>query len=229
VLELLRKWYRPEWDMLTLLSTGETPSLKRWRRPTRAQCNICCRTAWLTSSRPGFGVPVLAKFLKGPTSANGRKADAATAPAPVGAVSALDLLAETGKARNMLELKLRRFVRRILKAKHGDSWIRVLLESVPEEQRKQLLGIDADTILNERLFLSTLIAVIEKNWTVSFDVLTKAEKEHQVGKAAVTVLLNYVNAHREDAHAKEVSPAEVAAVQTAVVALDAALDRHLDD
>ena len=57
----------------------------------------------------------------------------------------------------------------------------------------------------------------------------KAEKEHQVSKEAISVLLKFINAHREDAHAKAVSPAEVAAVKTAAAVLNAALDRYLDD
>lgn len=43
------------------------------------------------------------------------------------------------------------------------------------------------------------------------------------------VLLDYVNTHREDAHAGAFSEGELATLKIAVSALDAAVDRMLED
>jgi hypothetical protein len=50
-----------------------------------------------------------------------------------------------------------------------------------------------------------------------------------VKKASVEVLLDFVNTHREDAHAKATSKATVAAHHLAVTALVEAVERHLRD
>jgi hypothetical protein len=103
------------------------------------------------------------------------------------------------------------------------------LDAVPEQQREQFLGVDADTILNERLLLSNLITVLHTNWDKYFKVLEAGSPTESVKKVSVQVMLDFVNAHREDAHAKGVSECDRAAVALAVRALEGALDRHLSE
>jgi uncharacterized protein YqgV (UPF0045/DUF77 family) len=74
-----------------------------------------------------------------------------------------------------------------------------------------------------------LVTVIEKNWADCFDVLEKAEKQLAVSKQAIAVLVQYINANRDDAHAKLTSASNVAAVKLAAGALRAAIERYLDD
>lgn len=229
VLELLRRWYRPELEMLQLLAGGKGEAYRQRAETEWRAAQHLHAYGLVDAATPSIRVPLLSMFLESelsPPADSGAKIDLTW---DVAIMPLEDLLAETGKYRNRLEVKLRKFVRRVLRTRHGDSWIRFVLECVPEEERKRLGGVDADKILNERLFLTTLIAVIEKNWANGFDVLGKAEKAHQVSKEAVAVLLRHVNAHREDAHAKALSAAESAAVRTAATTLEAAIDRYLDD
>ncbi len=232
VLELLRRWYRNEWEMLGLLATGETAFFDDMAATDPRTVQHLVSYGLVTGVPARLKVPVLRMFLEesGRSTAGApvRGSDASSDAEPA-ADGLDDLLAETGRTRNRLERKLRKFVKRVLRTRHGDAWIRRLLESVPEDQRKLLQGVDADRILNERLFLLTLIDSIARNWPDCFDVLGKGDKSVQVSKEAVTVLLHFVNGHREDAHAKDTSAATVAAVKTAAAALEAAIDRYLED
>ena len=139
------------------------------------------------------------------------------------------VLAEFGMLRNRLEPKLRKFIKRILKSTLGPKWIKPIVDALPEKSREQLLGVDADKILNERLLLSELITVLHVGWDKYFKVLEAGAPADAVKKASVQVLLDFVNAHREDAHAKLASEGDKVALQLAVHALEAAIDRHLQD
>jgi hypothetical protein len=142
---------------------------------------------------------------------------------------ALDVgqLLEVSALRNLLEPKLRRAIRSMLFAHLGSGWIRAVLDAVPEEQRKQLQGVDAEKILGERLFLQNLITVVVTGWDKYFKAFESGAPSERVSKEAMKVLLEYINAHREDAHAKPISEADAAALRIAVGALDQALDRFL--
>ncbi len=141
----------------------------------------------------------------------------------------VDELAEVGKLRNTLEPLLRKFIKRQLKAHLGAKWAKPLFEALPEQQREQLVGVDADKVLAEHLFLANLVALLHKGWDRYFKVLESGPPAQSVKKASVEVLLDFVNVHREDAHAKDISKATVAAHHLAVTALVEALERHLQD
>lgn len=233
ILELLRAWYKTEWDLLNLLARGdrEEYDLAAAAAPRALQHLVSYGlVAEDGADGPRVRVPALLAFLRSEPHAPSQSDQVGVVrglAAPL--TDDLDLLAENGKARNEIERKLRRFVRRVLRTRHGDSWIRCVLECVPEEQRKLLAGVDADKILNDRLFLPTLLVVIEKNWANCFDVLQKAEKQLAVTKEAIAVLVQHLNANRDDAHAKVTSVATVASVQLAADALRVAIERYLDD
>jgi hypothetical protein len=139
------------------------------------------------------------------------------------------MLAEVGRLRNRLEPKLRVFIKRTLKTHLGAKWIQFVVTALPESMREQCIGVDAEKILNERLFLANLVTILQTGWDKYFKVLESGPSSQSVKKASVQVLLDYVNTHREDAHAKAVSGADFAALQVAVKALEGALTRHLQD
>jgi hypothetical protein len=165
---------------------------------------------------PHLTIPFLTDYLKqGPSGA----ADAGDA----------EQFLEIGRLRNTLEPALRRFIKRVLKSQLGNErWIDPILESVPTESRKRLQGIDKDTILNDRLFLKDLIQTIYNNWD-RFKHLEATTPEKQVSREQVKVLLEYVNAHREDAHAKAVGEATIASLRICVATLKRSLSEYLAD
>ncbi len=139
------------------------------------------------------------------------------------------LLADISKLRNRLEPKLRILVKRALKMHRGDAWIRELLAVLPAERRKQCEGVDADTILRERTYLLDLITLLHTRWSDYFAAFESGPPKTRLTREQVKVLLDYVNTHREDAHAGALEEAELATLKIAVTALERAVDRQLED
>jgi type I restriction enzyme R subunit len=139
------------------------------------------------------------------------------------------LLADVGKLRNRLEPKLRQYIKRSLKMQRGDAWIRELLAIFPAERRKQCEGVDADTILRERTYLLDLITFLHTRWTEFFTAFESGPPKTRLTRDQVKVLLDYVNTHREDAHAGALDEAELATLKIAVTALERAIDRLLEE
>jgi hypothetical protein len=116
---------------------------------------------------------------------------------------------------------LRTFIKRTLKAHLGpDKWITPILECVPTEDRKKLEGVDRDLILRERLFLINLLTVVDVNWDKYFKPLESCPPDRKVTKDQFRILGAYINAHREDAHAKPVSEVELVTLKIAAAAIE---------
>ncbi len=139
------------------------------------------------------------------------------------------LLADIGKLRNRLEPELRRLVKRALKMQRGDTWIRELLAVFPAERRKQCEGVDGDTILRDRTYLLDLITLIHTKWKDYFSAFESGPPKTRLTRDQVKVLLDYVNTHREDAHAGALEDADLATLKIAVTALERAVARQLED
>jgi hypothetical protein len=58
--------------------------------------------------------------------------------------------------------------------------------------------------------------------------LESGSKDEQMTREHFKILAHFVNAHREDAHAQELSPSEFATVRVAVIVLDKALGLYVD-
>ena len=128
-------------------------------------------------------------------------------------------LAQVNERRNALEPRLRRFVRRVLTEALGpERWIDPVLALLPTAVRKQLEGVAPEEVLTKRLLLSNVIAVIDAHWGPWFAPALEAGKApgERVTRAQVAVLLEHVNAHREDAHARSLTDAEYASVTVAI-------------
>lgn len=57
--------------------------------------------------------------------------------------------------------------------------------------------------------------------------MLESSHKNRMDKSQIVTLLKYVNAHREDAHAKDVSEAEVATLAVVCKTLSNALEEHL--
>lgn len=219
ILGMLKSWYADEYEMLRMLASGEVEFFKEAVASAPEYSKHLQEYQLVTADPPNFRVPFLKRHMVGAKSP-------VRVQTPEGNSS---MWAEIGSLRNRLEPKLRVFVKRTLKAHLGpDRWIDPVLEAMDEKQRKQVQGVGSDEILADRIFLLTLIHVISKNWD-KFKSLQAGPLDRQVTKDQINVLLTYVNAHREDAHAKDVSAAELAALRVVVEVLDAVVSRHLED
>jgi hypothetical protein len=221
VLGILQRWYRDEYEMLLMLADGKVddfnslaeldPSLEHHLQ----QYGLVGRRAGF----PELKIDVIRRYLRGPRVS--QPSD------PPEATEWLTLVRDIGQLRNTLEPKLRRFVKQTLRTHRGpERWIDPILKTLPTEQQAKLNGFDRDEILRERIYLSNLIEVIASNWNL-FRALESSQK-HRLDKSQVETLLRYVNAHREDAHAKDVSQAEVATLAIVCSTLSTALDGFLE-
>ncbi|MFO0651466.1 MAG: DEAD/DEAH box helicase family protein [Polyangiales bacterium] len=135
-------------------------------------------------------------------------------------------LAELNVLRNALEPRLRAFVRRTLEGVHGERWLDAVLRYVPTEERRRFEGMDGDAAFRERLYLSTLITVIDRQWSTAFGpVLESAPTQERLSRSQCAALLEVLNAHREDAHARPIRDVDLATVRAVVGQLHRVLDR----
>ncbi len=90
--------------------------------------------------------------------------------------------------------------------------------AAPAATRKQLAGVPAEEVLAKRLLLSNVVAVIDAHWGEWFAPALEAGRApgERVTRAQVLVLLEHVNAHREDAHGRVITDAEFASVMVAI-------------
>jgi hypothetical protein len=224
VLDLLKNWYRNEWDMLVALANGEEEFFRQVAREEPSWIEHLLQYGLVEESPLRLRIPLLGSHLR-------RREQSASAPRPAAApedASFVDALADHGRLRNRLEPKLRRFIRRQLQAHVGPKWIGVVLDSVPTEERRKFEGVDKDEILRDRLLFSHLINVLDTQWKY-FTVLEAGDPAKALKKHHVRVLLDYVNANRQDAHAKPLESAETHALRLAVRALENAIDTYLAD
>lgn len=112
--------------------------------------------------------------------------------------------------------------------KGPDRWIDPVLAAIPSERRNKLNGVDRNEILNQHLFLLDLLNIVVKNWAM-FSHLEQQSGQLRVTKSQFEVMVDFLNKHREDAHAKEIEPAALTSVVLAAQTLDAAITPYLVD
>lgn len=225
ILEVLRLWYSDEFEMLEMLAQGNISAfgeLAAGDPQLKHHLDQYGLLRW-EGEVPRLGIAVVGNFLRSSRRTPRRAAPDQEEP------EWLELVTEESRLRNRLEPKLRRYVKRTLRAHLGsERWIDPILAAVPSERREKLKGVDRDEILADRLFLSDLITVVEVNWDKYFKALESSTK-HRIEKAQVSLLLKYVNAHRADAHAKATSQTDVLTLAIVCQTLDAALHEAIEE
>jgi hypothetical protein len=227
VLGMLKQWYPNEHHMLHCLAKGKLEEYQEYADEMPQTVEHLKAYRLIGGNPARLTIPFLIQYLKGNKS--GMKAADAVKGAEAPDVIPNEDLLEVSRLRNRLEPKLRRFIKRVLKSYYGpDKWITPVLAVVPTAERDKLAGVDRNVILNERLFLLNLLGVMQANWE-QFKGLEATVPAKRVTKNNVSTILDFVNSHREDAHAKPISPADLATLKIAVGALEAAIDEFLRD
>lgn len=235
VLSVLQRWYPLEYEMLEYLSDNDTEAFLSVERAAPDFSAHLRAYGLVRGSPPELSMQFVASYLKNKkaisksVSMDSEDSDDASSESVAGEDSVLNRLSNLGFHRNKVEIKLRRFIKRVFIASKGPSrWIDPILSAVPSERREKLVGIDRDLILRENLFLLDLLNIILKNWS-SFVHLEQQPGQARVSKSQFEVLVDFLNKHREDAHAKDVEEATIVAVALAASTLEAAIDPYLVD
>jgi hypothetical protein len=224
VLDVLKRWYSDEYQMLECLANGETEFFSEMLGQVPQYGEHLSAYGLVDLDPPRVLMPYLKSYLR---AEKAREKGIPAGPSDAD-LDVTELLAQMGRLRNQLEPRLRTFIKQMLMARFGSTrWFERVADSIPSERRARLIGIDADVVLEQYLYFSDLAAVLEKHWDV-FRVLEQAPSEKRVTKEQVKVLMHFVNGQRADAHARKVSPAELATLRVAVQTLDAAISEYID-
>jgi len=104
---------------------------------------------------------------------------------------------EISARRNIIEVKLRKLIIPILKAKYGGETKSMVLESVPEGRRHELIDYDLNAIFNDLLYFKDLCQIILKYWQLFEKIFIDKRKFENYSEC--------INEYRVDAHAKHIS------------------------
>lgn len=235
VLSLLLRWYPLEYEMLEYLACGDLSSFLSVERTVPDLSAHLRGYGLVAGSPPVLTMQFLSSYLGSKKSLRdfskekSKETTNYNPPIDIEGDAVLQRLAELGFHRNRVESKLRKFIKRVFIASKGPArWIDPVLAAVPSERREKLAGFDRDAILGEHLYLLDLLNIVVKNWSV-FAHLEHQAGQSRVGKPQFEVIIDFLNRHREDAHAKAVDDSTVAAVALAARTLESALDPYLAD
>ncbi len=236
VLSVLQRWYPMEYEMLQYLADGEIKAYLSIENSVPDLSAHLRGYELVKNSPPELTMAFLASYL------HGRRNLSSVGTTPKAQMHAradnqadhaddqiFQRLAELGMHRNRIEVNLRKFIKRIFIASKGPSrWIDPILSSIPSERRDKLAGVDRDAILREHLFLLDLLNIISKNWPL-FSHLEQQPGQNRISKPQFEVIIDFLNKHREDAHAKDVEPSTIAAVALAASTLENAISPYIED
>jgi len=231
VLSVLQRWYPLEFEMLEYLADNNVAAFSNVEAATPELPAHLRGYGLVHASRPELSMQFLSHFLR----SRRQPLQLKSVEIQVSAEGLDDenglfaRLAEVGFHRNQIEVKLRRFIKRVLMfCKGPDRWIDPVLAAIPSERRNKLNGVDRNEILNQHLFLLDLLNIVVKNWAM-FSHLEQQSGQLRVTKSQFEVMVDFLNKHREDAHAKEIEPAALTSVVLAAQTLDAAITPYLVD
>lgn len=234
VLSVLQRWYPLEYEMLEYLANNDVDAYVSVEQSVPDLSAHLRSYGLVHGNPPELAMGFLASYLRSKKlleRASSAVDDAAAddAATEVEEDTVFRRLAELGFHRNRIEMKLRKFIKRVLIASKGPArWIDPILSSLPTERREKLAGVDKDVILQQHLFLLDLLTVVLRNWQ-SFVHLEQQPGQSRVSKSQFDVIVDFLNKHREDAHAKDIDQATLAGVSLAATTLEAALDPYLAD
>jgi hypothetical protein len=217
VLGVLADWYPTEYQMLQHLANGDIQSYREFEREVPEYTEHLRSYELVTDQPPRLAMTFLSGYLK--PKAQDTVSQAAAINESIQQTAWDNKLLEISQLRITFEPTLRRFVKMNLMAHEGaEKWINAVLTAVPEERRKKLSGIDRDQILQNYLFLPDLLNTVLKNWSC-FAHLERNAGGSRITKPQFEILMNHVNANRQDAHPKPISDQELATLRVVYGAL----------
>lgn len=213
ILNVLRRWYEFEYEALVLLAQGHTTDFSDIEQSARGEVGHLRKYGLVVDGDEGPTITVRAirEYLAGSGGAQRSEEKA----------SWIEEAADIGRMRNRLEPRLRAFVKQNLLARYGARWVDHL---TPHMKTKPHMGQTQEEILGS-LYLSDIVKVMTTEWEC-FKGLESLPPSARLSKKQLGVLIDYINAHRADAHARVPAKNELATIAVVCDAVENALD-HL--
>lgn len=221
-LSTLKSWYKTEYEMLSLLATGDAAGFSDFEEaePNYA-AHLRAYELVRSSAPPEVSMAVVADYLCGEQ----RRITRGKSPLLVPTSSLSDRQQKIGCHRNALEPKLRSFIARTLKAKFGlNKWFQKVTRCQRTEFVDKYSRLSAQDYM-EQLYFSDLLTIIVSNWDV-FSIVENAPSDARITKKQFEVIMESVNSSRVDAHAGDISECEADAVTLAMINLEKILDEY---
>ncbi|MBZ0317848.1 MAG: AAA-like domain-containing protein [Anaerolineae bacterium] len=213
IVQLLAPWYEFEYDMLKVLAGGDVSWFQELSEDEPAATKHLYNYGLITKTDDDLRFTISAVehyFKKAPFAAEHNAKLNKTRNELDDTVELENFWAESSRLRNRMERKLRILIKNFLKSRYAKIWIDKVINNVHDPQgdrKEQLRRIDADEVLDQ-LYLLDLVNIIEKNWE-AFQAL----EQYKLQKRKVSLLLEHVNDHRPDAHAKPITSSELATLR----------------
>lgn len=198
VVGVLREYYKDEYTMLTYLSRGDSVEFNQLASsdPTYTQHLLGYGVLKRSSTGYDFGIDAVMKYLA--SKERYRRLN----------LSNPEKLAEIGERRNAVEILLRKLVSQVLRSIHGEDTAKqqVLAKHDPKKRARyaSLAYRDLFDSSQHEIYFDDLRELMRRNWDPVFRNVFSEDVEKFSSRM---ILLNSIG--RSDAHAKEVSEADM--------------------
>jgi hypothetical protein len=223
ILGVLRQWYPDELDLLKRLAEGDTKTFEEF------EAAVPDSVAHLRAYGLVFGTPPrIAMRFVGDYFVRQRivRVPEASPEFSRQNENAAQKWIQICLYRNRIEPKLRQIIKMTFQSSAGPvRWIDPIVSSLPETRRKQMVGVDRSEILNTHLYLLDLLQIIQKNWE-QFRHFETMQGNLRMTKGQLEVLLDFLNRHREDAHAKNITDTDWAAYLAVTAVLERVVEAY---
>lgn len=193
ILDVLKKWYRDEYDMLCFLALEDMEVFERLAVENKEFTRHLIGYGIINYSNNGysFNIESIKEYLK-----QLHKFEKTS-------LTDEEKIAEISLRRNRIEKKIRSLVRQSLKIRFGQvAALEKVKASLPENRRSKIKSTNIDEILHKDyspLFFLELINVIDREWDVFGNIFP-------MEKTKVIFIFKEINeCGRPDAHAKSIS------------------------
>lgn len=204
ILYQIEKWYPEEFQMLIMLGKGDLKNYNEMAEEWPEYAYHLQRYN-LVGHTGEIKIPSMKEAINRRARSLERKKQVETAdeiPNPM--EIELNKMASIGKIRNEFEILIKRLIKRHLKMQYGtQSWGQKIVDHQVSHDKKKLQGIDADTLLDEWLYLKDIKNILDKEWG-RFTSLSASRKENSISKQDMLSFIDHLDNNRHDAHAKVV-------------------------
>ncbi|MHA1676641.1 MAG: hypothetical protein ACTSU6_05625 [Candidatus Njordarchaeales archaeon] len=215
ILEILRSYYRDEYTMLRCLAIGDSKSFYQiaGKYPSYTAHLIGYGILEYINGDYCFKMESVKEYLS--KKHRFEKTDS----------SQKEMLLEISERRNMLEPTLRKIIRQLLLAGYGEAQARdEFLQVMDEKRRGELANLTYAELFNAnkaKIYFDDLKKIVLKHWVIFKNILN-------LNKAEFEKSMNFINAHREDAHAKEITQGEMAYYRICITKIEESVNQYLD-